>query len=154
MPTFSLVLFGKTNGTELEFAEDANSDFAFGAGAVIYNGVSGRGAVSEILSDFDGTSKILDSCIGNFSLVIYKNSLLHILNNKIGSFFIFHDSLMRIISNSFLCLCNLLPKLSLHTHNLFEFVGKGLRNGRRDAFRTVPFTRARSASDLRRSKNA
>lgn len=139
MPAFSLVLFGKTNGRQLELAEDGDNDFAFGAGAVIYDDLSGRDAVSRILIEFDGTAKILDMCSGDFSLVIYKYNVLHILTNKSGSSLVFYDDSISILSNSFLCLCNLLQKLSINTHNLYEFVGKGFVTGDE-----TPFEQCRS----------
>ncbi|MBM4197195.1 MAG: hypothetical protein FJ197_08895 [Gammaproteobacteria bacterium] len=107
-----------------------NGDFIFATGTFIYDGATGRQALSRFFSDRSAGRPTEKKTAGNFTLVIYADATLRVMSDYCGYHPVYHHQPSGAVSNSFLALARMSPQRRLHPQALHEYLLHGFFAGR------------------------
>lgn len=99
--------------------------FIAATGTLIYKRKTGREALLELFRDYSPKQGFLSDILGQYGLIVFKNGELFIHNDYTGYYHIYNDAQKTVFSNSFLAILKSLPKRSVSTQELYEYVVGG-----------------------------
>ncbi|MDB6024756.1 MAG: hypothetical protein JWM68_979 [Verrucomicrobiales bacterium] len=145
---FVLFLFDKAHVSSDNFLSLPNDDFICATGTFIYRQQTGAKGLRNLYDDFSTTSKVFNDLRGHFCVLLRKNGQLYIFNDFGGVYHVFGNPTRTVISNSFLALVKSLPKKSVSTQELYEYVLFGGMYGDKTLIREITLLNSQQVYQL------
>jgi asparagine synthase (glutamine-hydrolysing) len=136
-PGFRLRYYPKILDRRPQLARADDGEFAVATGTFIYGGDHGERALAALLAEFDPSWDCLTRATGQFALVVHKGGQLHVATDRGGFHHVYHDGDARILSNSFLAVCEAIPRCTPVAANIHERVVGGAIHGPETVFAEV-----------------
>lgn len=124
-----LLLAPKMVSPTPQLFEDAAGNFALAVGTLFYHGMFGAPALEQILTDAMGDG-IDDAALrGSFALLTHLHGRLELVIDALGTYATYASVDDEIWSNSFLVAAAALPRRTLSSQGVYEYVFQGATYG-------------------------
>lgn len=128
-PDYDLLIFPKHRQQAPVFKQYPNGDLAFACGTFVFQGRIGIEAIDRFYDAFAGKIDICEQAYGHFIVIIKKHGRTHVFNDALGACHVFFDETMRVFSSSFLAAASALPRLTVSSQGVYEYVFDGVVSG-------------------------
>ncbi len=146
-PAFTVHRFRKLLGEKEHVVELQNGDFVLATGTPMYDGMTGKAALTLLYDTFDVDGRIEGRINGQFCIVIYKNGQLSLLTDFARFYPVYASSSRMVFSNSFLAVARA-ASATLSVHEFYQYVLHGLFVGERTLLRDVRILESRQIHRL------
>lgn len=126
---YELILAPKMISPTPQLFEDAAGNFALATGTLFYQGQFGAPALERLLADAMGDGIDDAALCGSFALLTHLNGRLELIIDALGSYATYASVDDEVWSNSFLAAAAALPRRTLSSQGVYEYVFQGATYG-------------------------
>ncbi len=114
-----------------------NNDFIISVGTCIYNKKIGIDSIKELFEDFSEGKNINIGLNGNYTIIIFRNDKLYILNDYLGLYRIYTNKTKTVLSNSFLAVSRAITKKNISSQEIYEYIFQGAFYGDKTIYKEI-----------------
>ncbi|MBI3711069.1 MAG: hypothetical protein HY246_25780, partial [Proteobacteria bacterium] len=128
-PDYELLVYPKQRRQAPNLKTFPNGDFIFACGTLIYRRRQGDEALDLFYQDISSRLDACESAYGHYAVVLRKGGATRIFSDALGSYHVFYDAAHTTVSSSFLAVASVLPRVTVATQGVYEFVFDGVVSG-------------------------
>ena len=96
----NLFLYSKLSATEPNFILFEEGNLIAATGSLIYKSCGGRAGLELLYRDFSDGKFEIESCLGNYCVIISINDELHVFRDYLGIYPVFYEADYSVLSSS------------------------------------------------------
>ena len=124
-----VIIHQRLNGSAVNVLTFDNGDFVAHTGSFFYGTSVGESGLKKFYDAFAPEAPSWRSCMGHFALLIYKDGVLHLMTDPLGSYHIYHNVQQDIFSSGFLGVAELIDDPKPDVAGIYEYVWNGATFG-------------------------
>ena len=133
---YNLILYSKILFPEKNFIS-LGTDSIYSVGTFFYKGLINKQAIKTFLEDFKENKILNNEISGTFCLIIYLTGDIFIVNDDENLYPVYHHLPTKMLSSSFLALCEEAKKLTVHKLSFIENLVTGCSFGNDTYFKEI-----------------
>ena len=125
----NLFLYSKLSATEPNFILFEEGNLIAATGSLIYKSCGGRAGLELLYRDFSDGKFEIESCLGNYCVIISINDELHVFRDYLGIYPVFYEADYSVLSSSFLAVACFNSGQVILKNELYEYLFNGFWYG-------------------------